>query len=112
MMLLTQDAVLVCQHLGSVAVTTSQSLVTIGHRIVLVEPDPQGRKIDRCPMRGLNVKECSQTLAVEKGYSTLLRIDGHRICLDSVTGKTNGTAPGLINYVVRHPGQDIVSEAA
>jgi hypothetical protein len=40
-----------------------------------------------------------------------VRIDGRRVCLDTVTGLTDGTPPGTIKYEVRSPGQDLVSEA-
>jgi hypothetical protein len=52
------------------------------------------------------------TLPVKSGYSDFVRIDGKRICLDTVTGLTDGTPPGTVEYKVRSAGQDFVSEAA
>jgi hypothetical protein len=46
-------------------------------------------------------------LRVEAGYSDFLRIDGHRVCLDPVTGRTNGVPP-IFHYLVRDPGQRLV----
>ena len=111
MRLLTQDAILVCKHeLGIVGITPSQKLFTINGRKVLVEQDPQGKKIVGCPMYGPAVKPCSSTLAVQTGYSAWLRVEGRRICLDTVTGLTDGSPPGTVKYKVRRAGQDFVSE--
>lgn len=113
MYLLTQDAILVCPHeTGIVGISTPQSLVTIGARRVLVAHDPVGKPIVGCP--NLNppagIKPCTTTLAVQEGYSTWIRIDGRPVCLDTVTGLTDGTPPGTHKYKVRSPGQHLVSE--
>jgi hypothetical protein len=111
MKILTEDAVLVCDHeLGTVNVKPTQALVTIAKRRVLVENDPEGRPISTCPNVGLTIKPCQQTLAVQTGYSDLIRINGKRVCLDTVSGLTDGTPPGTVNYKVRRPGQDLVTE--
>lgn len=111
MRLLTEDAVLVCAHeLGIVGILATQDLVTISQRSVLVETDPEQRPIVGCPNTGPAIKPCTNTLAVRGGYSDLLRIDGRRVCLDTVTGLTDGTPPGTVRYKVRSPGQDLVSE--
>jgi hypothetical protein len=111
MQLLTEDAILNCDHeLGIVGILATQSWVTIAHRRVLVATDPEQRPIVGCPMYGPTVKPCSNTLKVRSGYSDLLRIDGQRVCLDTVTGLTDGTPPGMVNYSVRNPGQSLVRE--
>lgn len=113
MQLLTEDAVLVCNHeLGKVEITPTQTLVTIERRAVLVEINPEGRPIKMCPNIGVTIKPCTATLVVREGYSDLLRIDGKRICLDTVTGLTDGTPPGTVRYKVRAPGQLFVAEAS
>ena len=113
MKLLTEDALLVCDHeLGTVDVAPTQKLVTIEHRRVLVESNPEGRPISKCPNVGLTIKPCMTTLKVKKGYSGLVRIQGRRVCLDAVTGLTDGTPPGTVDYKVRRPGQSLVSEGA
>ena len=48
------------------------------------------------------------TLKVVAGYSTLVKIDGHAVCLDTVTGMTDGTPPGVVQYQVRAAGQQLV----
>ena len=112
MHLLTVDALVVCTHeLGIVGIIPTQTLVTIGQRSVLVETEPQGRPIAGCPNVGPGIKACLTTLVVKKGYSDLLRIDGRRVCLDTVTGFTDGTPPGAVKYKVNLPGQDLVEEA-
>ena len=108
---LTEDAVLNCKHiLGIVKISPTQDLVTIGQRKVLVEDNPENKSIVGCPNIGATIKPCTKTLKVEAGYSDFLRINGRRICLDSVTGLTDGTPPGVVKYVVRSPGQQLVTE--
>lgn len=110
--LLTDRAVLVCAHeLGIVGIAATQSFVTIDGRPILVEINPENRPIVGCPNVGPTIKPCLTTLAVKTGYSKFLRIAGYRVCLDTVTGLTDGTPPGTVNYKVRTPGQDWVSEA-
>ncbi len=111
MKLLTEDAVLLCKHDGKVANRPSQELVTIAGRKILVENDPEGRGITACPNVGLTIKPCTLTLKVDAGYSDLLRIDGKRVCLDTVTGLTDGTPPMTVKYYVSNPGQEWVTEA-
>ena len=112
MYLLTEDAVLVCAHeLGIVGIAAAQHLVTVENRRVLVEVDPEGRPIVGCPNIGPTIKPCTTTLRVQTGYSDLIRIDGRRACLDTVTGLTDGTPPGTVRYKVRSPGQTLVEEA-
>ncbi len=111
MKVLTEDALVVCEHeLGIVKNNPTQSLVTIQRRKVLVEIDPEGRSIGGCPNYGVTIKPCLTTLRVQVGYSDFIRIEGRRICLDTVTGFTDGTPPGLIHYKVNHPGQMFVTE--
>ncbi|HYO49496.1 MAG TPA: hypothetical protein VEW94_06560 [Chloroflexia bacterium] len=112
MKLLTEDAVLVCDHkLGKVSNGPTQDLVTVEGRQALVETDPEGRSISGCPNVGATIKPCQMTLKVEVGYSDFIRIDDRRVCLDTVTGHTDGTPPGVPMYTVRDAGQTFVSEA-
>jgi len=111
MLLLTEDALLVCKHqLGKVDIQATQSLVTVTRRRVLVENNPECRSISGCPMYGPTVKPCTRTLLVKQGYSELLRVNGQRVCLDTVTGLTDGSPPGTVDYLVREPGQAFVRE--
>ena len=112
MKFLTQDADLVCAHRGVVKIYATQVLVIIDGRRVLVETDPEGKEIDRCPNRGPEIKKCGKTLRVRVGYSTFIRIDGRRVCLDNLSGLTNGTPPGVVKYMVRDPGQQLVAGAS
>lgn len=109
--LITELARMVCRHeLGTVANQASQAFVRIEGRRVLVAPDPVGRPIAGCPNTGPAIKPCTSTLAVQAGYSTWLRIGGQPVCLDTVTGFTDGTPPGVVTYVVREAGQQWVTE--
>ena len=112
MKIMTEDAMVVCKHeTGIVGIVATQSLVRINGRRVLVEHNPEGRPIVGCPNAAPPSKPCLTTLAVQKGYSGLLRINDRRVCLDTVNGLTDGTPPGMVKYKVRSPGQDLVMEA-
>ncbi len=111
MLFLTEDAVLVCKHeLGRVGIVPTQDLVFVDGRRVLVDPDPESRPITGCPNIGATIKPCVTTLKVERGYSEWLRIAGRRVCLGTVTGLTDGTPPGVVEYKVRSAGQEYVEE--
>jgi hypothetical protein len=109
MLALTEDAALYCKHSGKVSIQATQELVTIEGRKVLVESDPVGRSISRCP-NVVPFKPCLTTLVVQKGYSEFIRVEDRKLCLDTVTGYTDGTPPGVVMYVVRDAGQSFVSE--
>jgi hypothetical protein len=111
MLILTELAKLVCRHeLGAVQLDPIQALVTVEKKRVLVEPDPEGRSITGCPMYGLLIKPCLNTLKVTTGYSSVVKIDGRKMCLDTITGLTDGTPPGVVMYKVNFAGQEFVSE--
>lgn len=108
---LTEDAVIVCKHrLGRVSLAPTNNWVTINSRRVLVDNNPERRPIAGCPNLGLTIKPCNLTLAVRAGYSDFIRISGRRVCLDTVTGLTDGTPPGVVDYYVQAPGQTMVEE--
>lgn len=114
MKLLTVQAKLVCKHVTGVVVNliAGQNMVYIGDEPVLVDNDPEGRIILGCANVSLTIKPCTQTLRVHEGYSELIHINGQRACLDTVTGLTDGTPPGVVRYVVADPAQDFVEGAA
>lgn len=106
MLLLTLDSVIVCKHkLGRVETIASQQFVRIDARPVLVAADPEQRPISGCPNYGPTIKPCTTTLKVRQGYSEWLRIGGRAVCLDTVTGYTDGTPPGVVEYEVDAAGQ-------
>jgi hypothetical protein len=109
MQILTEDALVFCGHqVGKVTLFPSQQLVTINQRCVLVEPDPVGKPIVGCPIPITpTTKPCMTTLPAFIGYSTLLTIDGRRVCLDAISGLTDGVAP--VPYRVMQAGQQFVS---
>src|SRR5664279_3206896 len=113
MLVITEDALIVCAHeLGEVGLKPLQDWVTINGRKVLVDNDPEGRPISKCPNIGIAIKPCQTTLRVEKGYSEFIRVDGHRLCLDTVQGKTDGTPPGVVISHLTQPWQDFVEWGA
>jgi hypothetical protein len=113
MNILTEDASLVCIHPGgSVVLKQRQSWVTIEKRRVLVASDPEGCTIRSCSNVVTPMVPCTMTLAVMTGYSMFVRVDGNPMCLDSVTGLTNGTLQGTVRYSVADPGQGFISASA
>ena len=94
-----------CGHDGMVRPTASQTWVRIVGSPMLVASDPEGCSIAGCPNIGLNINPCTTTLTVHTGYSGFIHIDERAVCLDSVTGFTDGTPPGAVKYTVRSSGQ-------
>jgi hypothetical protein len=111
MFFVTEKATIICKHPGGeVEKVPSQNWVTIENKRVLVENDPEGRTINGCSNSGGSNKKCLTTLPVQTGYSDLIRVDGKRLCLDPITGFTDGIPPGFFKYVVTDPGQPFVQE--
>lgn len=111
MRILTEKALLVCKHeVGRITNKPSQDFVTIGKHRVLVESDPEGRSIGGCPVVPPIGRACVTTLKVQTGYSNWIRIGGNAVCLDTITGFTDGTPPGVVKYKVNFAGQEFVSE--
>lgn len=104
----TERAVVKCGHDGVVVNVAGQRWVRAEGAPVLVSRDPEGRNIVACPNYGPTIKPCAKTLREIVGYSTWLRIDGHRVVLSHLDGLTDGTVPGTVHYTVRAPGQDCV----
>lgn len=113
MKLLTSAAVLVCDHVsGIVGLVPTQEWVRVSGVPLLVRDNPERRTITGCPNYGATIKPCVTTLAVQQGYSCFIKIGGHEACLDTVTGLTDGTPPGIVKYAVRNPGQQLVGASA
>ena len=114
MKILTEKALLVCDHeLGHVQIGARQSLVRVNGDRVLVDDDPEKKEIKHCPNTNplAGILPCRHTLPVETGYSGLVRIDGRRVSMDTVTGRTDGVPPQF-HYKVRNPGQQLVSSSS
>ncbi len=98
-----------CDHDGIVQNKESQDWVVVGgDDPVLRNDDPEGRDIDWCPNQGANIKKCTKTLKVEKGYSIFVRIGGRAVVMADLQGKTDGTPPGAVYYRVRDPRQRFI----
>jgi hypothetical protein len=105
----TVNASVKCGHDGTVQNVPGQRWVTVNTEPVLVDNDPEGRKIAACPNIGPTMKPCVRTLRVATGYSAWLHIDGKAVVLSNLDGLTDGTVPGTVHYQVRHAGQQHVS---
>ncbi|MDX2161982.1 MAG: hypothetical protein SF162_11705 [bacterium] len=112
MKVLTKSAFLACAHRNASRVQNapSQNWVTIDGQPILAQPDPLTWTIDGCPMEPLTGQlPCKAALTYVTGYSSFVTIDGHPICMDTLTGLTNGLPS--VNYLVVTPGQDWVNAA-
>ena len=57
MKLLTEDAIIVCNHeVGRVNILATQDLVTVEGRRLLVDDNPENRPISRCPNIGATIR--------------------------------------------------------
>ncbi|HET6214416.1 MAG TPA: hypothetical protein VFE14_16240 [Micromonosporaceae bacterium] len=105
---ITDDSVIRCGHDGRVDNVPRQRWVRVAGAPVLVDDDPERRSIAACPNYGPTMKPCTTTLRVSQGYSSWLRVDGHRVVLSNLDGLTDGTVPGTVHYTVRDPMQRLV----
>jgi hypothetical protein len=110
--LLVERSVVLCGHGGQVRNQSSQQLVTSQGSLLLVADDPVGRTVVACPNYGTNVKVCTSTVNVQTGYSSLVSIDGHAVCLDTLTGQTDGLDAGAVLYHVSKAVQTLVDVAS
>lgn len=111
--LLSLHALVLCPHVvGRVALHARQHFVRIAGQPVLVQGDPEHKTITGCPHAAPGNPPCLHTLEVREGHSALVRIDGRPVCLDSVSGLTDGHPPGTHRYFVKHPGQRLVRSRA
>jgi len=107
-LLLREDAVLLCGHMGVVRISASQHWVTVEGKALLVDNDPEGKTIAGCP-NVASGQPCVQTGIVQKGYSAFIRIDGHAVCRQELEGLA---LPMVVyHYTVSYPGQRLVAEA-
>jgi hypothetical protein len=107
--ILSQEALILCAHkLGRVSLDASQTFVRVIGVPLLVENDPEARSIVGCPNVAPGVVPCLHTLPVKKGYSEFVRIAGRALCLQTVSGLTDGVPPGTFSYTVKNPGQTLL----
>lgn len=107
----TVDAEVRCEHPGgTVRVNSSQDLVRVEGRPVVVGEDPVGRPISGCPNLSPSTKPCTATLRVLEGRSTFVRIDGRPVVRADLVGLTDGTPALGVRYRVARPGQVLVAE--
>jgi hypothetical protein len=119
MRVLTEDAVLKCDHGGIVDLEPRQDWVRVGGRRVLIEDDPLGRKLHGCPMITPTTPACARTISVSEApsYADFVRVTTkgdrpRRICLDTTTGHTDWARIATVSYHVSAPGQLFVTVKA
>ena len=119
MHVLTEDAVLKCDHGGIVDLKPRQDWVCVGGRRVLIEDDPLGRKLHRCPMITPTTPPCTRTISVAEApsYAAFVRVmtkgdQPRRMCLDTATGHTDWARLATVSFHVTAPGQFFVTVKA
>lgn len=112
---LTEDAVLRCDHGGTVGLAPRLDWITIVGRRLLVEDDPLGRPIHGCPMLTPTTPRCTRTITVDEtpSYAAFVTAraggdDARRLCLATATGRTNWALVATVSYSVASPGQALV----
>ncbi len=75
-----------------------QHWVTVAGAPVLVDDDPEGRDISGVPQLRPDHEAVHHDARRAAGYSTWIRIDGHRVVLSNLDGLTDGTVPGTVHY--------------
>ena len=110
MKILTNAALLNCDHkTGTVMNIASQDFVTINGAPVLINNDPMLKPISGCPNAGPTIKPCTSTVNIEDGKSALVFVNNKPVCMDTISGGTDGTPPVATKYSVTFPGQTFVS---
>lgn len=94
---LTQGSAVNCVHQGKVALTPSQSKLTIGGQAVLVETDVAGKSIAGCtlPTTMTSVTCLAVVSEIPGGTSLRLKVGGKAVLIDSANGLTNGSQSGV-----------------
>jgi hypothetical protein len=100
---LTEDALIQCQHGGRVQVIASQRVLMAGGRPVLVQGDLDGKPISGCPVVDSSppaplMKRCLMVVSMTAGGASKLAAGGKPVLLDTAIGFTDGiTTPGPTN---------------
>jgi hypothetical protein len=110
MRIISTNSVLCCDHkIGIVSNRPSQHFVRIDGALILIGDDPVRKPIAGCPNAGPTIKPCTSTMNIESGKSSLVHINGTPVCMDTVSGGTDGTPPMATKYKVAVPGQNFVN---
>lgn len=111
MYVLVAESVVKCAHGGIVGIKPSQNLVFIEEVPMLVEPDLVDRPISACPHTSGATPPCLVTVSVEEGptYASFVRIEGRRLCKDSLSGKTDWSKLSLVPFNATDARQTLVS---
>jgi hypothetical protein len=104
---LTEGSTLTCLHQGTVQLTASQRVLTVGGQPVLVRGDLEGQAISGCQTpTSQSSKPCLTVVAMTLGAAATLRAGGKPVLLDTATGTTDGVTPTPSNqWTVRTAGQ-------
>jgi hypothetical protein len=108
--MLTENSDLRCAHLAPVKLKATQHWVRIEGEKVLVRPNTVKRPIVGCTQATVTNKPCTLTVTANQSasFSSLVKIDGHGVCLASATGKTNWSNLVQTDYSVRSAAQNFV----
>jgi hypothetical protein len=113
---LSEDAILACDHGGIVKLDAHQHWLTTGGRAVLVEADTLHRPIAGCPAMSPTTPPCTETIVVDAAptYAAFVTAQGsndsspRRLCLQTATGRTNWSKLSVVSFHVNQPGQKLL----
>ncbi|MEV8630888.1 hypothetical protein AB0395_04455 [Streptosporangium sp. NPDC051023] len=103
---LTTGASIGCGHGGTVQVVPGQRTLTVAGAPVLVAGDLEGKPITHCVPTAPGAVPCTAVASVIGGSATTLSVGGHPALLDTLSGLTNGSPPGVLTVLT--PGQTVL----
>jgi hypothetical protein len=107
---LTQGSSLACQNQGKVALSPTQTKLTVGGQAALVDGDLKLAAISTACATvtdpNTTTLKCSAVNSAVGGVATKLTVGGKGVLLDSIQGLTNGTVGGTPQtWSVKSAGQ-------
>jgi hypothetical protein len=104
---LTTGSTLQCAHGGTVTVTASQQLLTVGGNPVLVEADVNTATVSGCTntVASAGQKPCLLLTSLIVGASTTLSVGGQAVLLETALGLTDAVPPLPVLWQVVSAGQ-------
>jgi hypothetical protein len=95
-LVLTDVSFVDCGHTGRVS-TAGETKLKVDGALVLLAAGIQGHSVGSCPVQddtNTGTLKCRTVTAVTGGQATKLRVNGRPVMLDTLSGKTDGTAAG------------------
>ncbi|MFD0149271.1 hypothetical protein ACWGQ4_29860 [Streptomyces sp. NPDC055721] len=105
---LTTAADIRCAHLAPLLVVPSQTSLTVAGNPVLLVSDLLAATVPTCPNKGPNLLECGKVTSLTDGTSTLLKVRGTAVALDTARGLTLALPAQPVLWNVLSAGQTLL----